>query len=118
MMHSVELMSKGERNETFNESKSYLLSFGGAVFNCEDAKMVIAIRPDTQFGNCTMYRVAIAYCNPTDKFKRKVGGIIAMQRLLWDGEWIKIRRNKWYTYQNQSDVMNEIANDLFEAFNS
>jgi len=118
MMHSVELISKGERKELFQDLESELLSFGGEFFVCEDAKMVIAIRPDTQFRNCNMYRVAIAYCNPSDKFKRKVGGIIAMQRLLWDGEWIKIRRNKWYTYQNRRDIMDEIANDLFTAFNS
>ena len=117
MLHSVELMNKADRKETFTEMRFELDCMGGELFTCEDAKMVIAIQPDTRFGNCNMYRVAIAYCNPTDKFKRKVGGIIAMQRLMWDGEWIKIRRQKIGCLPN-ANVMQEIANDLFEVFNS
>jgi hypothetical protein len=117
MMHSVELMGKADRKETFREMEAELISFGGKLFWCEDAKMVIAIRPDTQFRNCDMYRVAIAYCREGDPFKRKVGGIIAMQRLLWDGEWIKFRRVTW-NYWRADDVMETIADDLFNAFNS
>ena len=116
-MHAVELMSKKERKETFTEMEFELTSYGGDIFSCEDAKMVIAIRPDSQFGNGDMYRVAISYCRVSDKFKRKVGGIIAMQRLMWDGEWIKIRRQKIGCLPN-ANVMQEIANDLFEVFNS
>jgi hypothetical protein len=117
MLHAVELMGKKERKETFTEMEAELTSYGGDIFSCEDAKMVIAIRPDVIHGSCNMYRVAIAYCREGDKFKRKVGGIIAMQRLMWDGEWIKIRRENTYN-QSRLHVMGEIANDLFEVFNS
>lgn len=117
MLHSVELMSKKERKEFFTEMEAELTSYGGELFVDEDARMVIAIRPDSLYGNCSMYRVAIAYCNAKDKFKKKIGGIIAMQRLMWDGEWIKIRRENIYD-QSRLHVMIGIADDLFDVFNS
>jgi purine nucleoside permease len=118
MLHYVELMNKKERKEVFQDMETELNSYGGWLFWCEDAKMVIAIRPDAIHGKCNMYRVAIAYCREGDKFKRKVGGIIAMERLMWNGEWIKIRREKPTSNYTIHNVMENIVEDLFAVFNS
>lgn len=116
-MHAVELMSKKERKEVFKDMKAELADFRGRGFTDENAGMAVAIMPDTDFGKCDMYRVAISYCNPRDKFKKKIGAIIAMERLLWNGEYIKIRRRTWEG-DSMEDTMYSIAADMFVTFNS
>jgi hypothetical protein len=121
MMHAVELMSKKDRKETFNDLEFALRNVNGAVFTNENAQMAVAIMPDTPFGKGDMYKVAISYCNPRDKFKRKIGAIIAMERLMWEGEYIKVRRITTAFLsqfkQSQFEIMEGIANDMFETFN-
>jgi hypothetical protein len=116
-MHEVELMNKQVRKELFRDMKAELTGMGGFVFTNEYAGMAIAICPDIGHGKCNMYRVAVSHCKLRDKFKRKIGAIIAMQRLMWDGEYIKIRRE---TRINDLpyETMASIADDMFEIFNS
>lgn len=49
----------------------------------------IAYRPTTEFNNCRMVEVAVAYCSPHDTFSKKQGTSLATQKFL-SGETIKV----------------------------
>lgn len=49
----------------------------------------IAYRPSIENTNCRMLDVAVSYCSPEDKYKRKHGKYQALMRLA-DGEVVKM----------------------------
>lgn len=81
MAHFIEEMSKAERKEYRNALRDGLIAAGGRLYVDEYSGTVIAIEPNIPGSNCKTFRVAVAYCNSNDKFRKSVGEAIALYRL-------------------------------------
>ena len=106
MMHVVEELSKDERKRVRKVWRDQLIAAGGRIYVNKYNGTVVAIEPSIPGNNCKTFRVAIAYCNPSDKFKKSLGEAIAFFRL---------NRNMCNVIRcekpgNNNDRMDEIAN--------
>ena len=82
MMHFVENMVKAERKRIRKQLLATLRSKNGNTYVFSPYNVVFAVEPCTNMPGCNMFKVSIAYCNETDKFKKSVGELIALYRLL------------------------------------
>lgn len=55
--------------------------------------VTIAICPALESERAKFVHVAVAVCSENDEFKRKRGELIALERLMEDGEFIRMPRN-------------------------
>lgn len=109
MMHFIEEMSKAERKEYRNALRDNLIVAGGRLYVDEYSGTVIAIEPNTPSNKCKTFRVAVAYCGPSDKFKKSVGEAIALYRL--ESDTCNVIRCG--VYGNTRERMDEIADNFF-----
>ena len=91
MVNFIEEMSKVERKQKRDLLLSCLRSAGGHTFAVPESRVVFAVEPVINTPNCNMFKVAIAYCNKSDKFKKSVGELIALYRLQQLGNYTIIK---------------------------
>ena len=83
-MHFIEEMSKAERKEYRNTMRNSLIAAGGRVYTDKWNGVTVAIEPIISGNNCNSFRVATAYCNSSDKYRKSLGEAIALYRLSTD----------------------------------
>lgn len=83
-MHFIEDIPKTERKEYRNNLRDSLIAAGGRVYTDKHSGVTVAIEPIVSSNNCKSFRVATAYCNSNDKFRKSMGEAIALYRLLTD----------------------------------
>lgn len=108
-MHFIEEMTKAERKEYRNNLRDKLIAAGGRLYVDEYSGTVIAIEPSIPGNKCKTFRVAVAYCSPSDKFKKSMGEAIALYRL--NTKMCNVIRCG--VYGNAMERMNEIADNFF-----
>ena len=91
MVHFIETMPKKERKQKRDAMLFCLRNVGGTTIAFPADKVVIAVEPVINSPTCTMFKVAFAYCNKSDKFKKSVGELIALYRLQQFGNYTIIK---------------------------
>ena len=81
MMYFIEVMSKADREEYRNTMRDNLIAAGGRIYVNKYLGIVTVIEPCIPGSNCKSFRVAAAYCNSNDKFRKSTGEAIALYRL-------------------------------------
>ena len=89
-MHFVENMVKAERKRIRKQLLATLRSKNGNTFVFSSYNVIFAVEPCTSIPDCSMFKVSVAYCNETDKFKKSIGELIALYRL-FGGEYALIK---------------------------
>jgi hypothetical protein len=84
MVHFIETMSKTERKEYRDNLRDSLINTGGRIYTDKHSGVTAVIEPIISGNNCKFFRVATAYCNSNDKFRKSTGEAIALYRLLTD----------------------------------
>ena len=108
MLHFIKEMSKAERKAYRNVLRDKIIDAGGRLYVDEYNGTVLAIKPNIFGNNCKTFSVAVAYCNPHDKFKKSIGEILALYRLNAN-MCINVRCEN---LSNTSLRMDEIASNL------
>lgn len=108
MVHFIEKMPKKERKEYRDKLRNLFIASGGRTYTNRYIGKVFAIEPSILGDNCKTFRVAIAYCNPNDKFKQSIGEAIALYRLSVNS-CIVIRCDE---FSNTNQRMNKIADNF------
>ena len=83
-------MTSTEKNIRKN-LRAQLRKQGGELFTFESYGVTVAIRPSIPGGNARFYQVSVSTCSGNDKFKRKVGELVALEYLLTYGRFISVR---------------------------
>ena len=83
-------MTSAEKNVRKN-LRAQLRKQGGELFTFENYGITVAIRPSIPGGNARFYQVSVSTCSDNDKFKRKVGELVALEYLFAYGRFISVR---------------------------
>ena len=81
MLPFIKEMSKAERKDFRNALRDNLIAAGGRIYTDSYSGTVLVIKPNISGNNCKTFSVALAYCNPNDKFKKSIGETLALYRL-------------------------------------
>ena len=108
MTHFIEEMTKIERKEYRNKVRNDLIAAGGRTYTDKHSGVTVVIKPIVAGNNCKFFRVAVAYCNSNDKFRKSMGEAIAIYRLFTD----RCNIIRCETLGNTSKRMEAIANSF------